>query len=42
LSLLIVILLSWLFMQKQEAVTWRIALGGAISVVGAYAVVWGK
>jgi len=42
LSVLIVILLSWLFMQKQEAVTWRIALGGAISVVGAYAVVWGK
>jgi transporter family protein len=42
LSVLIVILLSWLFMQKQEAVTWRIAFGGAISVVGAYAVVWGK
>jgi transporter family protein len=42
LSVLIVILLSWLFMQKQEAVTWRIALGGAISVLGAYAVVWGK
>jgi len=42
LSVLIVILLSWLFMQKQEAVNWRITLGGAISVVGAYAVVWGK
>ena len=42
LSVLIVIFLSWLFMQKQEAVTWRIALGGAISVVGAFAVVWGK
>jgi transporter family protein len=42
LSVLIVIFLSWLFMQKQEAVTWRIAFGGAISVVGAYAVVWGK
>lgn len=42
LSVLIVILLSWFFMQKQEAVTWRIAFGGAISVMGAYAVVWGK
>jgi len=42
LSVLVVILLSWFFMQKQEAVTWRIAFGGAISVVGAYAVVWGK
>jgi uncharacterized membrane protein len=40
LSVLIVIFLSWIFMQKQEAVTWRIALGGAISVVGAFAVVW--
>ena len=42
LSVLIVIFLSWFFMQKQESVTWRIALGGAISVVGAFAVVWGK
>ena len=42
LSILFVIFLSWLFMQKQEAVTWRIALGGAFSVVGAFAVVWGK
>ncbi len=42
LSVLIVIFLSWLFMQKQEAVTWRITLGGAISVIGAYAVVWEK
>ena len=42
LSILLVIFLSWFFMQKQEAVTWRIALGGAFSVVGAFAVVWGK
>ena len=42
LSVLIVIFLSWFFVQKQEVVTWRIALGGAVSVVGAFAVVWGK
>ena len=42
LSVLIVIFLSWLFMQKYEKVTWRITLGGAISVAGAYAVMWEK
>ncbi|MFC1491553.1 DMT family transporter [Nitrospinota bacterium] len=42
LSLLLVIFLSWLFLQKQEVVTWRITLGGVLSVAGAYAVVWGR
>lgn len=42
LSVLIVIFISWLFMRKQEAVTCRITTGGALSVVGAFAVVWGR
>jgi len=42
LSVLFVIFISWLFMQKYEKVTWRITLGGVFSVVGAYAVMWGK
>ncbi len=42
LSVLIVIFLSWLFMRKQESVTWRITMGGTLSVVGAFAVVWGR
>ncbi len=42
LSVLMVIFFSWLFLQKQESITWRITLGGTLSVVGAYVVVWGK
>lgn len=42
LSVLLVILFSWLFFQKQEAVTIRVVLGGLLSVVGAWAIVWGR
>lgn len=42
LSVLLVILLSWLFFRKQEAVTTRVVLGGLLSVVGAWAIVWGR
>ena len=42
LSILIVILFSWLFFKKQELVSAQVIIGGACSVLGAWAVVWGK
>jgi len=39
LSVLFVILLSWLFMQAEEAITWRIVLGGVFSVAGVFVIV---
>ena len=42
LSILIVILFSWLFFRKQELVSTQVIIGGACSVLGAWAVVWGK
>ncbi len=42
LSILIVILFSWLFFRKQERVSAQVIIGGACSVLGAWAVVWGK
>lgn len=42
LSVLWVILFSWLFLKKQESVTLRIVIGGVLSVVGAFAIAWGK
>ena len=42
LSILIVILFSWLFFRKQERVSFQVIIGGACSVLGAWAVVWGK
>ncbi len=42
LSVLWVILFSWLFLKKQESITLRIVIGGVLSVVGAFAIAWGK
>ena len=42
LSILIVILFSWLFFRKQERISAQVIIGGACSVLGAWAVVWGK
>ena len=42
LSVLLAILFSWLFFRKQEAVNFRVVLGGLLSVAGAWAIVWGK
>lgn len=42
LSVLLIIFFSWLFFRKQEAVTFRMVLGGLLSVVGAFAIVLGR
>ena len=42
LSVLLIIFFSWLFFRKQEAVTFRVVLGGLLSVVGAFAIVTGR
>jgi len=42
LSVLWVIIFSWLFLKKQESVTSRIVIGGVLSVIGAFAIAWGK
>jgi drug/metabolite transporter (DMT)-like permease len=34
-----VILLSWLFMQAEEVITWRVVLGGVLSVAGVFVIV---
>ena len=41
LSVLWVIVFSWLFLKKQESVTLRIVMGGVLSVIGAFAIAWG-
>jgi drug/metabolite transporter, DME family len=42
LSVLFVIIFSWFFFRKEEAITWRVVTGGVLSVVGAYLIVIGK
>ncbi len=42
LSVLWVIVFSWLFLKRLEKITMRIVIGGALSVIGAFAIVWGK
>ncbi|MFC1491980.1 EamA family transporter [Nitrospinota bacterium] len=42
LSVLLMIFFSWVFFQKQENVTARVVVGGALSVAGAFAIVSGK
>lgn len=42
LSVLFVIIFSWLFFRKEEAITRRVVAGGVLSVVGAYLIVMGK
>ncbi len=41
LSVLLIIFFSWLFFRKQEAITFRVVLGGLFSVAGAFAIVSG-
>jgi len=40
-SVLFVIVFSWLFFQEHERITWRVVAGGALTVIGAAAIVWG-
>ncbi|MFC1492080.1 EamA family transporter, partial [Nitrospinota bacterium] len=42
LSVLLVILFSWLFFRKQENVTRRVVIGGLLSVAGVISIAWGK
>ena len=42
LSVLLVILFSWLFFRKQENVTTPVVIGGLLAASGAYLVAWGK
>jgi transporter family protein len=42
LSVLFVILFSWLFFRKEEVITWRLVLGGILSVFGAFFIVSGR
>ncbi len=42
LSVILVIVFSWLFFQEHERITWRVAAGGALSVIGAAAIVWDR
>ena len=42
LSVLLIIFLSWLFFRKQELVSFRVVMGGVMSVAGALLVVLGK
>lgn len=42
LSVLWVIIFSGLFLRKQERITPQIVMGGVLSVVGAFAIAWGK
>ena len=42
LSVLFVIALSWMYFRKEEAVTWRVAAGGASSVAGAVLIAAGR
>jgi uncharacterized membrane protein len=41
LSVLVIIFLSWLFFRDQEAVTWKVAIGGIVALAGAFAVAGG-
>jgi transporter family protein len=39
LSVLFVILFSWIFFRRQERITWQVAIGGVLSVAGAFILV---
>jgi transporter family protein len=41
LSVLLVVLFSWLFLGKQDRITWRVVAGAAITLLGGGAIVWG-
>ena len=42
LSVLLIILLSWLLFRRQENVTWRVVLGGILALCGASVIAAGK
>jgi len=42
LSVLFVLLFSWMFFRRQERVTVRVAAGALLSVAGAAAIAWGR
>ncbi len=42
LSVILVIVFSWLFLREHERVTWRVLTGGVLAVMGATAIVWGR
>lgn len=42
LSVLLVIVFSWLFFRESERITWRVVVGGVLAVMGATAIVWGR
>ncbi len=40
-SVLLVVLFSWLFMGKQDTITWRVVAGAVITLAGGLAILWG-
>lgn len=42
LSVLLVIVFSWLFIRESERITWRVVAGGLLAVIGATTIVWGR
>jgi hypothetical protein len=36
----LVVLFSWLFMGKQDTITWRVVAGAAITLVGGLTIIW--
>ena len=42
LSVLLVIVFSWLFFREHERITWRVVAGGILAVIGASAIVWSR
>ncbi len=42
LSVLLVILFSWLFFRKQELINFRVVFGGCLAVLGAFVIVSGR
>ncbi|MBT3350051.1 MAG: DMT family transporter [Nitrospinaceae bacterium] len=39
-SVLLVVLFSWLFMGKQDTITWRVVIGAIITLSGGMAILW--
>ena len=40
-SVLLVVLFSWLFMGKLDTITWRVVAGAVITLAGGLAIIWG-
>ncbi len=40
LSVLLVVFFSWLFLGKQDRITWRVVAGAAITLIGGAAIMW--